>query len=162
MLELYQRIPLVWHHGRDGSVGKRTIGHAENFRQTPEGWWCDAIVNDSNPQLVKRIEQLADKGELFASSGSVSHLVQKNGSHITNWPVGELSLTPSPANRHAVALSDGPLERRRERVASDLAALEVRLADLRAVGVHDPRRRRLQVLATVALARSPAIDALST
>jgi len=60
-----------------------------------------------------------------------------------------------------VALSEGLLERRRERLASDLAALETRLADLQAVGVHDPRRRRLQVLATVALARSRAIEALS-
>jgi hypothetical protein len=157
MLELYQRVPLVWHHGRDGTVGKRTIGHAENFRQTTEGWWCDAVVNDTNPRLVERIRRLADSGELFASSGSVSHLVQKDGQHILNWPVGELSLTPSPANLHAVAIADGLLEGRREILLNGVASLETRLQALQAVGPHDARRRRLQALTNATLLQLEAI-----
>lgn len=99
-------------------------------------WRCIVVVNDADPRIVDRIRELADKGELFASSGAPHHLVEVrkdgdtsalNRGHITQWPVAELSLTPSPANRHATARpSEQELRRRRARAFAELALLQQR------------------------------------
>jgi hypothetical protein len=135
-LDLYERVPLFWHHGKDASIGRRRIGHAENFRRTTEGWHCTAVVYDTVPRIVDRLRELADKGELFASSGAPHHLVEVrrerhtsalDRGHITHWPVAELSLTPSPANRHATARpSEQGLRRRRARAFAELTLLQQR------------------------------------
>jgi HK97 family phage major capsid protein len=43
------------------------------------------------------VVQLVEKGALGWSSGSVGHLTRRSGKSITQWPIVELSLTPTPA-----------------------------------------------------------------
>lgn len=116
----HQRWPVYWQHTQDPSVGDRRIGWANGLVRKPDGWWTDVEVDD--PQVAARLETMAADGTLFASSGSVSHLVRRAGGELLKWPIAELSLTPTPSNRRAVARLappahpelDGPIERMQE------------------------------------------------
>ena len=47
-------------------------------------------------QYVDQVLKLIEKGVLGWSSGSVSHVVRREGGLIKSWPVVEFSLTPTP------------------------------------------------------------------
>lgn len=105
----WQRWPLYWHHTRDSSVGDRRIGWANGLTKKADGWWTSVEVDD--PRLLARLEQMAGDGKLFASSGSVAHLVRRGpDGEIRTWPLAELSLTPSPTNGKAVARLAKPVD----------------------------------------------------
>ena len=73
------------------AIGKTTIVEADDF-----GLWVEAEL-DRNKSYVAAVVSLVERGALGWSSGSVGHLTRRNGKSITQWPIVELSLTPTPA-----------------------------------------------------------------
>jgi hypothetical protein len=94
--------PLLYQHGLDGEIAVAPIGKvdASSAHQDDAGWWVRAQL-DKAGQYWRHITQLieADEEKIFASSGSMPHLVKRTkDGEILRWPWVELSLTPTPAN----------------------------------------------------------------
>jgi phage head maturation protease len=96
------RVPmnLYYHHGQDKTVGKSRIGLGF-ITMDDKGLWYESQVGMAD-QYQKMIQELAKSGKLGYSSGATGHMVERkkmaDGRYeITRWPIGEASLTPTPA-----------------------------------------------------------------
>ena len=96
------RVPmnLYYHHGQDKTVGKSRIGLGF-ITMDDKGLWYESQVEMAD-QYQKMIQELAKSGKLGYSSGATGHMVERkkmaDGRYeITRWPIGEASLTPTPA-----------------------------------------------------------------
>lgn len=94
--------PLLFGHGTDRVVGFHPIGRWFVKKITAKGMWVRAVLDDG--PFTATIAELAADGMLGFSAGSAEHAVEiaKDG-QILNWPLFELSLTPTPANPLAIA-----------------------------------------------------------
>jgi phage head maturation protease len=97
-----ERVPmnLYYHHGQDKQVGKSRIGTGF-ITMDDKGLWYESQVEMAD-QYQKMIQELAKSGKLGYSSGATGHMVERkkmsDGRYeITRWPIGEASLTPTPA-----------------------------------------------------------------
>lgn len=97
-----ERVPmnLYYHHGQDKTVGKSRIGTGY-ITMDDKGLWYESQVEMAD-QYQKMIQELAKSGKLGYSSGATGHMVERkkmsDGRYeITRWPIGEASLTPTPA-----------------------------------------------------------------
>ena len=93
-------INLYYHHGQDRTVGKSRIGTGY-ITMDDKGLWYEAQVEMAD-QYQEMIQELAKSGKLGYSSGATGHMVERkkmsDGRYeITRWPIGEASLTPTPA-----------------------------------------------------------------
>jgi phage head maturation protease len=72
--------------------------HRQDLSVEPDevGIWIEAEL-DRHKAYVDYVVQLVEKGALGWSSGSVGHLTRRSGKSITQWPIIEMSLTPTPA-----------------------------------------------------------------
>lgn len=99
-LDLYdgQRIRTYYRHGADLVAGRTKITQS-SFQRQEKGVWFEGKLDLSNP-LHKRIDNLVQRGKLGFSTGAMGHLTHKEprgqAKEIIDWPVGELSLTPTP------------------------------------------------------------------
>lgn len=100
-LDWYPARPLLYQHGFDEGTKVAPVGQVKAWEVRSDGVWVQAQL-DASSDYFDAIAELIEKGKLFFSSGSMSHLVQtaKSG-EILRWPWTELSLTPSPANLYA-------------------------------------------------------------
>jgi phage head maturation protease len=96
------RVPmnLYYHHGQDRIIGKSRIGTGY-ITMDDKGLWYEAQVEMAD-EYQKMIADLAKSGKLGYSSGATGHMVERKKSadgryEITRWPIGEASLTPTPA-----------------------------------------------------------------
>ena len=74
---------------------KHEIGKART-RLEDIGIWVEAEL-DKHKAYVKEILRLIDEGVIGWSSGSVGHLIAREGKAIKRWPIVEFSLTATPA-----------------------------------------------------------------
>jgi len=91
---------LYYHHGQDRTIGKSQIGFGF-ITKDDKGLWYEAQVQMAD-EYQKMIADLAKSGKLGYSSGATGHMVERkkmsDGRYeITRWPIGEASLTPTPA-----------------------------------------------------------------
>jgi hypothetical protein len=91
---------LDYHHGQDKTIGKSTIGSGY-ITMDDKGLWYEAQIQMAD-EYQKMIADLAKSGKLGYSSGATGHMVERRKSadgryEITRWPIGEASLTPTPA-----------------------------------------------------------------
>ena len=93
------RLPVIYHHGFDKTLGKRKIGAAE-IRRDEIGLWAEAQLQ-LRDEYEKAVFELAKAGKLGWSSGAASHLVDREGvgksAWVKQWYLAEASLTPTPA-----------------------------------------------------------------
>ena len=96
------RVPmnLYYHHGQDKTIGKSRIGLGF-ITMDDKGLWYESQIEMAD-QYQKMIQELAKSGKLGYSSGATGHMVERkkmsDGRYeITRWPIGEASLTPTPA-----------------------------------------------------------------
>jgi len=96
------RVPmnLYYHHGQDKTIGKSSIGSGY-ITMDDKGLWYEAQIQMAD-EYQKMIADLAKSGKLGYSSGATGHMVERRKSadgryEITRWPIGEASLTPTPA-----------------------------------------------------------------
>jgi hypothetical protein len=112
-LDKYKTPIVTYYHGLDAK-GKpqgepEAIATAEVKRTDDRGVWY-RIVLDRAVDVAKKLWEAAKNGTLFASSGSLKHLVRvARDGHIDNWPTAEIALIDAegkrqPANKFAVAL----------------------------------------------------------
>lgn len=98
----------LYNHGLDIKLGNRKIGEG-TIKQDEFGIWFESQL-EMRDRYEKAIYELAKKGKLGWSSGTASHLVQRekvgNANKITSWPLGlDASLTPTPAEPRNIAMS---------------------------------------------------------
>ena len=93
------KMNLYYHHGQDSVLKSIPIGSGI-ITMDDKGLWMEAQIDMAN-EYGKMIDELAKMGKLGYSSGATSHLVerQKTGKSfkILHWPIGEVSLTVTPA-----------------------------------------------------------------
>jgi len=99
-LHFPSELPVLYNHGMDKTLRKRIIGKA-TIKMSDAGAWAESQL-DLRDEYEKEIYKLAEAGKLGYSSGALSHLVErepagKGVSFIKSWFVGEVSLTPTPA-----------------------------------------------------------------
>lgn len=93
------KLPVLYHHGFDKSIGKRKIG-AATLRRDDVGIWAEAQLQ-LRDQYEQKVFELAKSGKLGWSSGAASHTVEreekKQAAWVKQWYLAEASLTPTPA-----------------------------------------------------------------
>lgn len=95
-------MPMYYSHGFNDKIGKRRVGYM-TLKGDDNGIFLQAEIDKAETYRAE-ILKLAKEGKLGASSGAVSHLVEKEPDadgksvRITQWPIGEGSLTPAPAD----------------------------------------------------------------
>lgn len=95
-----ESLPVLYNHGLDKTIKKRIIGKAVvTFDEV--GAWAESQLN-MRDKYEEEIYALVEAGKLGYSSGALAHLVErepasKGVSWIKSWFVGEVSLTPTPA-----------------------------------------------------------------
>lgn len=97
-----------YHHGFSVKAKKTKYG-AITITRLDDGLYAHLKMDFSQP-YASDIYDLAKDGKLFWSSGSATHLVEKepqpNGTtYIKGWPLIEGSLTPNPADKGAFAFA---------------------------------------------------------
>ncbi len=93
------KLGLYYNHGMDKVLGTKKIGYGE-VMMDDKGLWYSAQLNMAD-EYSKMIYDLAKKGQLGFSSGSASHMVEREmmgkSYEIKRWALAEASLTPTPA-----------------------------------------------------------------
>lgn len=93
------KMNLYYHHGQDSVLKSIPVGSGI-ITMDDKGLWMEAQIDMAN-EYGKMIDELAKMGKLGYSSGATSHLVErkKTGKSflIKSWPIGEVSLTVTPA-----------------------------------------------------------------
>ncbi len=96
-LDWYDKRPMLYHHGLDGSVQAAVIGTIDTLKADSVGVWAEAQL-DLRQKYVQAVLRLVARGVLSWSSGSLPHLVEvAHDGEIKRWPIVEGSLTPLPA-----------------------------------------------------------------
>jgi HK97 family phage major capsid protein len=100
-------LTVYYQHGQDPVVKKRKLGKAQ-VQTDDVGVWIEAQLKLAD-EYDRAIYQMVEAGKLKWSSGSASHLVERNATgkaaHIKAWPLVEATLTPTPAEPRAAAIS---------------------------------------------------------
>lgn len=100
----------IYAHGQDKKLGRRILDPQSALSIKDAGVWVEAQLS-LRDEYEKAIYQMVKSGKLGWSSGTASHLVEReqkeNGaSLITRWPLGlDASLTPNPTEYRTQALS---------------------------------------------------------
>jgi HK97 family phage major capsid protein len=91
--------PAYYHHGLDGTLKTRVLGRG-TLRMDDVGVWAETQIRLAD-DYSRKVADMVEQGKLGYSSGAVSHLVEKEEAgkavFIKTWPIGEISLTPTPA-----------------------------------------------------------------
>lgn len=164
---------VYYQHGMDVKIGKRKLGKGA-LRGDELGIWIEAQLN-LRDEYEKAIYALAEKGKLGWSSGTASHLVEREAKGsamlIKAWPLGlDASLTPTPAEpRNEViplksylgALQEQPTEAKAEGAgdAPPVAASEAETNPTHNVKEHEMELTQEQLDAVVAQAGKAGADA---
>lgn len=91
----------------DHSLGdlRRQIGVVKAWAPDDDGIDVE-IELDRRDKYAKQVMQLVKRGALGLSTGALSHLVVREAGELKRWVVGEISLTPTPAEPRTTATSD--------------------------------------------------------
>lgn len=104
-LDRISNTPMVlYQHGMDGALKHAVIGRAA-IKADDIGLWVEAQIDLAN-EYAAAIRDLAEQGVLGWSSGSVSHLVEREEKVIKSWPIVEFSLTPTPAEPRTLGVKE--------------------------------------------------------
>lgn len=93
--------PLFYDHTMTGV--EEDLGVVVKTKKDKFGIWMESQI-DLHKNYAKQVLSLAEKGVLGYSTGAISHLVRREGNTIKSWAIGELSLTPTPAEPRTVGV----------------------------------------------------------
>ena len=99
--------PVYYQHGLDRTLKTRRLGVAE-LSSDEFGVWASVQLS-MRDEYEKFIYDMAEAGKMGWSSGTASHLVERENAgkawHIKHWPLGiDASLTPTPAEPRNAAV----------------------------------------------------------
>lgn len=91
----------------DHSLGdlRRQIGTVKAWQPDDDGIDVE-IELDRRDKYAAQVMQLVKRGALGLSTGSLPHLVVRENGELKRWVVGEISLTPTPAEPRTTAYSE--------------------------------------------------------
>lgn len=98
----FEGLPVFYDH---------TLGDLQSQIGTVKAWVPDdegidvEIEIDRRHKYAAQVMDLVKKGMLGLSTGALSHLVVREGGDLKRWVVGEISLTPTPAEPRTMAVS---------------------------------------------------------
>lgn len=92
-------MPVYYDHSLGGI--KSQIGTVKAWVPSDEGIDVE-IELDRRHKYAKEVMKLVDSGALGLSTGALSHLVVRQDGELKRWVVGEISLTPTPAEPRTV------------------------------------------------------------
>ena len=96
-IDWFAERPLLYHHGMDATMGVKCVGRVKSLEMRDLGLWCQAQL-DIADQYGRAVYNLTETGKFGWSSGSSEHLVEVAPTgEITQWPLIEGSVTPTPA-----------------------------------------------------------------
>lgn len=97
---------MLYDHGLDGTLKRRKLGRG-TLRMLDAGLWYEAQL-EMRDEYDKAIYGLVEKKKLGWSTGSASHLVERErvgkAWYIKSWPIIEVSLTPVPCEPRTEAV----------------------------------------------------------
>lgn len=98
---------LLYDHGEDeDGPGKGVIGKVTKVLPDDVGLWVEAQIRKGE-KYAEAIMELIRKGKLGLSSAAIGHLVDiAADGKILSWPIGELSLTPTPAELRTLGVAE--------------------------------------------------------
>jgi HK97 family phage major capsid protein len=114
LTELGSTKPFLYEHGFDSSLKSSVLGTCTLELKTDadgtEGLWLNAQL-DKSRGYVAQVAKLAKAGALGASSGAVSHLVERDetkagASYVKAWPIAEMSGTVTPAEPRTLGVAE--------------------------------------------------------
>ena len=100
--------PVLYQHGMDKVLRRRVLDDDASLSIDDVGVWVEAQLG-MRDAYERYIYEQAEKGKMGWSSGTASHLVEREpvgkAMKITSWPLGlDASLTPTPAEPRNVAV----------------------------------------------------------
>lgn len=101
MLDLVPDKLILYDHAQNDVKNVIGVAPREDIIEDENGLWIQAQL-DKSQAYVTSILQLAEKGVLGFSSGTIGHLARRDGKMITHWPIVEFSLTPTPAEPRTI------------------------------------------------------------
>jgi HK97 family phage major capsid protein len=96
-------MPVYYDHGLSDLQSQ--IGTVKMWQPDSEGIDVDIEI-DKRHKYAQQVMALVKRGVLGLSTGALSHLVVRDGGELKRWIVGEISLTPTPAEPRTMAISD--------------------------------------------------------
>lgn len=87
-------MPVYYDHALGGIASQ--VGTVKVWQPTDDGIDVE-IELDRRHKYAKQIMELVKRGALGLSTGALSHLVEREQGEIKRWIIGEISLTPTPA-----------------------------------------------------------------
>ena len=96
-------MPVYYDHGLSDLQSQ--IGTVKMWQPDTEGIDVEIEI-DKRHKYAQQVMALVKKGMLGLSTGALSHLVVRDDGEIKRWIVGEISLTPTPAEPRTMAISD--------------------------------------------------------
>lgn len=94
-LDLVPTKPIMYDHALQPDV-KHELGRTISTTIDEVGIWVEAQL-DRSKRYVEQVLKLIEMGIIGFSSGTVGHLMAREGKTIKRWPIVEFSLTPTPA-----------------------------------------------------------------
>lgn len=99
-------LPVYYDHSLGGL--KSQIGAVKQWIPTDEGIDVE-IELDRRHAYASKVMELVKRGALGLSTGALPHLVVRENGELKRWVIGEISLTPTPAEPRTItaAIADG-------------------------------------------------------
>lgn len=94
-------LPVYYDHALAGI--KSQIGTVKAYEFADDGLIFEIEI-DKRKKYADTVMALAESGALGQSTGAVAHLVHNEAGEIKRWIIGEVSLTPTPAEPRTSAL----------------------------------------------------------
>ena len=94
MLENVKAVPVLWEHTATGVSD--ILGYARHIKTDEFGVLFELTLKRSN-KYVEMVKKLVERGRLGLSTGALPQTIQRDGSVIKRWQVGELTTTVTPA-----------------------------------------------------------------
>lgn len=99
---------VLYDHGMDPTLGRRKLAYADIKKKDKVGLWAEAQLA-LRDDYEKALYALVAKGKMGWSSGTAGHLVartpMKKAHRIDEWPIIEISITPTPAEPRTSVVS---------------------------------------------------------
>ena len=102
MLDMVPAKSIFYEHTQD--VPQHALGEVKSEEKDEVGLWIEAQL-DKSKAYVNAVLDLIEEGVIGLSSGSIGHLIRRDGKNLTQWPIVEFSLTPQPAEPRTLGVS---------------------------------------------------------
>ena len=101
-LDMVPSKSVFYEHTHD--IPQNALGTVKSEEKDEVGLWIEAQL-DKSKAYVAAVLDLIEEGVIGLSSGSVGHLIRREGKNLTQWPIVEFSLTPQPAEPRTLGVS---------------------------------------------------------